>query len=281
MAKTSDVSPLCDSFNSQASTYDRRLGGSTRRVIEYIIPLLSGLPERPKVLDSACGPGMVTEAILKAYPNARIYASDLAPSMIALLDNLIDLNVWKDRVETAVMDGVSLSYADETFDASIVNFGIFFYSDPITGAKELYRTLKPGGKAVVTCWKEVPFYPVLHSVQEVIKPGSKPIALSTLERWTQKETLESTLKSGGFENVEIYEKEVMWWNEGIQEAAKGFTDNFVNMVGDQWPDSEKDQPCGVTESLLIENKDGLVVKTGGKIGFPMVAWIAVATKSMK
>ncbi|KAJ8060885.1 hypothetical protein OCU04_009966 [Sclerotinia nivalis] len=224
---------------------------------------------------------MVTEAILKAYPNARVYASDLAPSMIALLDNLISLNGWNDRVEAGVMDGVSLSYADETFDASIVNFGIFFDSDPVTGAKELHHTLKPGGKAVVTFWKEVPFYPLLHAVQEVIKPGSKPIALSTLERWTQKETIESTLKSGGFQNVEVYEKEVMWWNEGIQEAAKGFTDNFVNMVGDQWPESEKEQLLGVTESLLIENKSSLTMKTNGKIGFHIVAWITIATKSMK
>ncbi|CAD6446812.1 11ea30fa-702a-43c9-b928-d681fbe311dc [Sclerotinia trifoliorum] len=261
MAKTIDVSPLCDSFNSQASNYERRLGGSTRRVIEHIIPLLSGLPEGPKILDSACGPSMVTEAILKAYPNARVCASDHAPGMIALLDNLIDLNGWNDRVETEVMDGVSLSYASETFDASIVNFGIFFYSDPITGAKELYRTLKPGGKAVVTYWREVPFYPVLHVAQEVIKLGSKLIALSTLEHWTRRETIESTLKSGGFEDVETFEKEVMWWNEGIQEAAKGFKDSFVNMVGDQWAESEKEQLLGVTETLLTENKDGLVVKT--------------------
>ncbi|KAF7863062.1 hypothetical protein EAF04_007145 [Stromatinia cepivora] len=279
MGKAMDVSPLRDSFNSQASTYERRLGGSTRSVIEYIMPLLSALPEGPKILDGACGPGMVTEAILKAYPNARVYASDLAPSMISLLEKLIVSNSWNDRVETGVMDGVSLSYSNETFDASIVNFGIFFYSDPIAGAKELHRTLKPGGKTIVTCWKEVPFYPLLHAVQEAIKPGSKPITLSTLERWTQKEIMESTLKSGGFQNVEIHEKEVMWWGGGVQEAAKGFTDNFVNMVGDQWPESEKEQLLGATESLLTENKDGLVVKTGGKIGFRMVAWIAVATKS--
>lgn len=281
MAKTTDVSPLCDSFNTQASTYERRLGGSTRSVIAYAIPLLSDLPsEAPKILDSACGPGMVTEAVLKAYPTARVHAADVAPGMIALLENLIVLNDWKDRVETGVMDGVSLSYDDEFFDASITNFGIFFYSDPIVGAKEIHRTLKTNGKAVVTCWKEVPFYPILHAVQEMIKPGTKPIAMTTLERWTQKETMESTLKAGGFQDVKIYEREVMWWNEGIYEAAKGFTDNFVNMVGDQWLEAEKEQLLGATELLLTENKDGLVVKSDGKIGFRMVAWIAIATKSM-
>ncbi|TGO43676.1 hypothetical protein BCON_1116g00010 [Botryotinia convoluta] len=280
MATTTDVSPLCDSFNTQASTYERRLGGSTRRVIEYAISLLSGLPENPKILDSACGPGMVTEVILKAYPKAHIHAADVASGMIALLENLINLNGWQDRVKTGVMDGVSLSYADEIFDVSITNFGIFFYSDPVIGAKELYRTLKPGGKAVVSCWKEVPFYPILHAVQAMIRPGTKPIAMSTLDRWTQRETMELTLKAGEFHDVQIYEKDVMWWNEGVHEAAKGFTDNFVNMVGDQWSEEEKKQLLGATQLLLEENKNGFVVKSGKKIGFRMVAWIAIATKTM-
>jgi hypothetical protein len=45
--------------------------------------------------------------------------------------------------------------------------------------------------------------------------------------------LERALRAGGFEEVEVREKEVMWWNKGVDEAAKGFADNFVNMVGDQ------------------------------------------------
>ncbi|KAI9649491.1 hypothetical protein NHQ30_002067 [Ciborinia camelliae] len=96
MSKTADVSPLCDSFNTQTSTYERRLGGSTRSVIAHAIPLLSGLPERPIILDSACGPGMVTEAILKAYPKAHVYAADVASGMIALLENAISKNDWTD-----------------------------------------------------------------------------------------------------------------------------------------------------------------------------------------
>ncbi|KAF7893435.1 uncharacterized protein EAF02_000973 [Botrytis sinoallii] len=280
MTTTTDVSPLCDSFNTQASAYERRLGGSTRRVIEYAISLLSDLPENPKILDSACGPGMVTEAILKAYPNAQVHAADIAPGMIALLDNLINKNGWQDRVKTGVMDGVSLSYANEIFDVSITNFGIFFYSDPIIGAKELHRTLKPGGKAVVTCWKEVPFYPILHAVQAIIRPGTEPVAMSTLDRWTQRETMELTLKSGEFHDVEIYEKEVMWWNEGVHEAAKGFTDNFMNMVGDQWPEEEKNQLLGATELVLKDNKNDFIVRSGDKIGFRMVAWVAIATKTV-
>ena len=277
----SDVSALCDSFNSQASTYERRLGGSTRQVIEYIISLLDGLPNAPTLLDNACGPGFAAIEIFKAYPNARVHAVDAASAMISLTEMAVSSNGLQGRVETAVMDGMSLRYPDETFDASITNFGIFFFPDPIVGAREIYRTLKRGGKAAVTCWKEVPFYSILHAVQEVIKPGTEPIRLPKLDQWARKETMEMTLREGGFEEVKMHEREVMWWNKGVGEAAKGLAENLANSVGDQWLESEKDEILGTTERVLKEQGKKFVVESEGMIGFHMVAWIAVATKTGK
>ena len=277
----SDVSALCDSFNSQTSTYERRLGGSTRRIITYIIPLLTGVPDSPVLLDNACGPGFATVELFKTYPNARIYSADLAQGMISLMNRVVASSAWRDRVETAVMDGMNLCYADKTFDASITNFGIFFFPNPIIGAQEIYRTLKPGGKAAVTCWKKVPFLPILHAVQAIIKPRSVPITLPILDDWTRKETMEITLREGGFEEVEMYEKKAMWWNKGIDEASMGFVDNFVNMVGDQWAEEEKEQILDATVQVLEEQGEAFVIKSEGMIGFEMVAWIAVATRKDK
>lgn len=273
-----DVSALCDSFNFQASTYERRLGGATRRIITSIIPLLTNLPNNPTFLDNASGPGFATEELLKAYPDARIYAADVAPGMVALLDQLIASNGWSERVRTAVMDGVELGYADEFFDASITNFGLFFFPSPLAGARELYRTLRSGGKAAVTCWKEVPFLPILHAVQAILRPGTEPIVLPKLEEWTDPETMEGVLREGGFEEVRVEEREVMWWNSGREEAVRGFTDNFENMVGDQWTNGEKSQILTKTAQLLEERGKEFVIESEGMIGFRMVAWIAVGTR---
>jgi len=199
--------------------------------------------------------------------------------MISLVDSIIVSKGWNDKVETDVMDGVNLHYPSDMFDASITNFGIFFFSDPDMGAREIYRTLKTGGKAIVTCWKQVPFLPILHAVQAIIKPDSAPIALRKLDDWAQKETMEMTLKRGGFSSLEMHEQKVMWWNQGIDEAAKGFADNFVNMVGDQWLDEEKNAILGVTEKVLKDQGEKFIVESEGMIGFHMVAWIAVATKT--
>ncbi|TVY48306.1 Demethylmenaquinone methyltransferase [Lachnellula occidentalis] len=280
MADKSDVSPLCDHFNAQASTYERRLGGSPRRAISHALDLLPGLSSTraPILLDNACGPGFATEAFLEAYPDAHVYAADVTPGMISLVDRLVASKGWNDRVKTDVMDGVNLHYPNDMFDASITNFGIFFFSDPDMGAREIFRTLKTGGKAIVTCWKDMTLLPILHAVQAIIKPGSVPIVLRGLDIWAQKETMEMTLKRGGFSFLEMHEQEVMWWNQGIDEAAKGLADNFVNMVGDQWSDEEKNGILGVTEQVLKDQGEKFIVESEGMIGFQMVAWIAVATK---
>ena len=102
----SNVFTLCDSFNFQASTDERHVGGSSRPVITYIVSLLPGLPNSPTLLDNACCPGYATVELLKAYADAHVYAVDVAPGMISLVDNVIALN----RVETAVIDGMSPRY---------------------------------------------------------------------------------------------------------------------------------------------------------------------------
>lgn len=275
-----DISALCDSFNSEASTYERRIGGSTRRIIEYIITLLGDLPNNPMILDNACGPGFATEALLNAYPNCHVHAVDIAPSMIALVNNNVILNDWDKRVDIAIMDGVNLSYPKNTFDFSITNFGIFFFSNPTTGAKEIYRTLKPGGKAAVTCWKEPPFMRLLHAVQSIIRPHTPPLTRPQLNLWSHPSTMHGTLQAGGFQpqKIHIYEKEVMWWNHGVSEASQGFAENFVHMIGTEWDDEEKKCIHKVTERILRERGGEFVRERDGMIGYRMAAWVAIAQK---
>jgi ubiquinone/menaquinone biosynthesis C-methylase UbiE len=276
----SDVTALGESFNTHAASYDRRTGGSTVRVISHIIPLLADhLPDHPTVLDNACGPGFAGVAMLKAYPDSHIYAADAAPGMISILTEVVKENGWDDKIEMAVMNGMDLQFPDEKFDISITNFGIFFFPDPNKGAREIYRTLKHGGRAVVTSWKKMNFLPILPIVQAIIKPGSKPALPPGLELWTLKETLESNLRDGGFEDIQVHEHEVMWWNKGFHEAAIGLADNFVFMVGNDWSEEDKARILPVTEQVLKEQVNGLVVESDGMVGFHMSAWVALAVKA--
>ena len=41
-------------------------------------------PDRPRILDLACGPGSLTEAVLAASPSARVVGVDKDPVLLAI-----------------------------------------------------------------------------------------------------------------------------------------------------------------------------------------------------
>lgn len=73
--------------------------------------------------------------------------------MLEVIQPSLQQNGWIDRVTTAKMNGISLRFEDGTFDVSSTSFAIFFFVDPNKGAKELCRTLRPGGTACLTAWR--------------------------------------------------------------------------------------------------------------------------------
>ena len=51
------------------------------------------------------------------------------------------------NVETSAVDGESLKVGDGVFDAAICRLGLMFFPNPGKGLREMYRALKPGGRA--------------------------------------------------------------------------------------------------------------------------------------
>lgn len=119
----------------------------------HIPALLTDLPSAPVILDNACGTSAVTEEFIKVLPSARVYAMDIMPpGMNAIVATNPALQ--KSVVQVELMNGQELRYKHDFFDASVMNFGIFFFPDPVLGAREAYRTLKRGETAVFSLWKE-------------------------------------------------------------------------------------------------------------------------------
>ena len=131
----------------------------------------------------------MTNEILKTYPDALVHAVDASPGMIDIVQSHIQKENWDQRVQTAVMSGQDLRFRDATFDASVTNFGIFFFPDPAQGMKEIYRTLKDGGVAVVTCWKELGFMPIYDEVERIVGPSNPFERPPFIDRWGKREML--------------------------------------------------------------------------------------------
>ncbi|MDQ2075814.1 class I SAM-dependent methyltransferase [Marinimicrobium sp. ABcell2] len=115
---------------------------------------------RPKdhLLDVAAGPGSLS---LQAAERAeKICALDFSPEMLThLRARAKALNL--SNIDVLEGDGQALPYPDQQFDAAFSMFGLMFFPDRAKGFSELFRTLKPGGRAVVSSWQanfEQPFF---------------------------------------------------------------------------------------------------------------------------
>lgn len=274
----SEISRLTDSFNASADTYENRMGPAVRSVARHIA-LSIDLPAQTRVCDNACGTGAVTEAILKAYPDAHIDATDNSVGMIQIMSSLKNRQMWGGRVHAQVADSVKLPFAADTFDANIINFGIFFTSDEIETAREIHRTLKPGGKAIATCWKASALFQMIFDVQKLAQPANRLQSLEQLETWSKEETMKSVMQGGGFADVSMEAFGVDFVRPTLDELATSCAENFKGMVGGQWTTEEKGKLEAATKEVLTSSHHQyLSVNTSESKGVRWVAWIASATK---
>ncbi|KAK4693622.1 hypothetical protein P7C71_g3814, partial [Lecanoromycetidae sp. Uapishka_2] len=245
-------------------------------------------PSTPlRILDNACGPAVLTGVCLQSeafsqHEEIHISAVDISEDFIKANQATIDATpAWSSggrKVDTEVMNGMDLRFADETFDVQFTSLGIFAFRDPVKGAAELYRTLKPGGVAALTTWKSVGWYPLLHECEEIVKPGKEKTTFPFLEPWQVPGKLEKTLRDGGFEDVKESDVMVYAWFENDKAAAKNWTETLRLMVGKGWTDEEKGQMEDGFLKVIRGGSKCAVHGEGGKVGFEMVAFTAIARK---
>lgn len=115
-----------------------------RRVREILVDVLN--ESEAVVLDVACGTGDLAIE-LQGDAKARVVGTDFCRPML-------DLAAEKSAAASLTIpyieaDAMQLSFADESFDAVTIAFGLRNLANFREGLGELRRILKPGGKLVV------------------------------------------------------------------------------------------------------------------------------------
>jgi ubiquinone/menaquinone biosynthesis C-methylase UbiE len=94
-----------------------------------------------RILETATGTGIVTEAIHGSLPEADIVATDINLAMLEFAAH----RVRSERVAFRVADAQNLPFADGTFDLIVCQFGMMFFPDRIRANQEARRVLGHGG----------------------------------------------------------------------------------------------------------------------------------------
>jgi SAM-dependent methyltransferase len=108
----------------------------------------AGVGEEQKVLDVACGTGVV--AVTAARRGAKVSGLDLTPALVERArKNASIAGVEIDFVEG---DAEALPYPDASFDVVLSQFGHIFAPRPAVALKEMLRVLKPRGRIAFSTW---------------------------------------------------------------------------------------------------------------------------------
>jgi SAM-dependent methyltransferase len=123
-----------------------------------------------RVIEYGCGLGFLT--VLLAKSGARVDAFDLSAASAAVARRRADLNGVGDAVTFHVVAGEDLPFDSGTFDAAVGN-AVLHHLDVRLAGPELFRVLKPGGKAAFS--EPLGMNPVLAFARDHIPyPGKNP-----------------------------------------------------------------------------------------------------------
>jgi ubiquinone/menaquinone biosynthesis C-methylase UbiE len=99
-------------------------------------------------LDLACGPGTGAAALADRLTEGSVLGVDFAPQMV---ERATALHA-RPNLSFAVDDAERLSQPDAAFDCVTCCFGLMFCYDPRAALAGIARTLRPGGRTMLTVW---------------------------------------------------------------------------------------------------------------------------------
>jgi demethylmenaquinone methyltransferase/2-methoxy-6-polyprenyl-1,4-benzoquinol methylase len=194
-----DVAPNYDLVNDILSM------GQTRRWRRIVVDAVGAVPGQ-RVLDLAAGTGTSSEPFADA--GVDVVACDFSVGM---------LKVGKRRrpdIDFIAGDATNLPFADNSFDASTISFGLRNVMDPKKALREMLRVTKPGGKLVVAEFSHPTFSPFRTVYTEYLMRALPPIAkkvasnpdayvylAESIRVWPNQDNLSAWLTESGWEDV--------------------------------------------------------------------------------
>jgi demethylmenaquinone methyltransferase/2-methoxy-6-polyprenyl-1,4-benzoquinol methylase len=205
-------------FAGIAGRYDllnHLLSGNTdkrwRRLVAKRLQLVLSV-EGASALDVACGTGDLALALAETT-GAFVVGTDFCRPMLEIAARKTATNVME--IPFVEGDALKLPFADQSFDAVSIAFGLRNLSSVENGLKELWRVLKPTGRVAILEFSRpvVPgfralfqfyFTRVLPKLGGMISgsPGAYEYLPDSVSRFPDQKRLVAMMRDTGFDKVE-------------------------------------------------------------------------------
>ena len=176
-----------------------------------------------RVLETAAGTGIVTEALVAGLPSAvEIVATDLNQAMVDFAAT--KSGILRARLQQA--DALSLPFEAGSVDVVVCQFGVMFFPDRVAGYREAKRVLKPGGRLLFNAWDSLAHNPLPALLNEALAarfPADPPRFFErTPHGYHDVERIRADLAAAGFGDISLDTVTLPSRSASARDAATGF-----------------------------------------------------------
>ena len=214
--KAKQVEEMFDNIAPNYDTLNHRLSwdidkGWRRKAIKQLMTF-----KPKKMLDIATGTGDFAILAAQMLSPEELIGADISEGMMEIGRKKVKQASLGNIISFKKEDCLSLTFADNTFDAVTAAFGIRNFQDLDKGLSEMCRVLKPGGHlSIVELTQPVSFpmkqlfliyshtfLPLYGKIVSKDKSAYRYLT-ATIEAFPQGETMMDILKKAGFSNAQF------------------------------------------------------------------------------
>jgi ubiquinone/menaquinone biosynthesis C-methylase UbiE len=169
-----------------------QVGGSAAELYQrYLVPAIASLwaadlidrsAPRPgeRVLDVACGTGVVARLAAERMSSGRVVGLDINAGMLAVARSLSP--GAGPSIEWYEGSALAMPFPDASFDLCLCQFGLQFFPDRPAAMREMFRVLQFGGRAALSVFSAIECTPVTNALADALdrclRPGASSIKRS-------------------------------------------------------------------------------------------------------
>ena len=204
---------------------------------------LANIKKGDKIIDIACGTGLVSfPAAEQTGDKGFVLANDISDKMVEAGNGTAKERKLS-NISFQRMDAEELTVEDESFNIALCALGLMYFPDPLKAMKEMHRSLKPGGHAVVAVWgrrKNCGWAEVFEIVDRRVASEVCPMFFNL----GNEGTLQQYLKAGGFKNISIERiNTVLDYSSGEEACGAAFLGGPVALAYSKFSDDVRKEAC--------------------------------------
>jgi ubiquinone/menaquinone biosynthesis C-methylase UbiE len=146
---------------SYAGSFETVTGLFAKQLLEAV-----GVGPAVRILDVACGSGSLTA--MAAASGAQVEGVDFSPNMVA------EATRRHPTISFRVADAEALPFAENTFDAVVIGFGVHHFPFPVKALAEALRVLRAGGRLGFTVWAPMEEHMLQKLVVDAVRQIGNP-----------------------------------------------------------------------------------------------------------